>query len=339
MINSGANALVMKEYNVHLVRRTLKEMREATKHQIAEAAGLSTVTVATVLQRLIDEQAVFEVGMAASTGGRPAQLYRFNANHAHVLVLFTHEQDGQDVLHVRVADLYGECVYTRDAPLDAIMLTTFEPFIDAALEAHATIRALGFGLPGIELDGKVVGGDYPALTGTDFSAHYQTRYQLPVIVENDVNAACVGYCTRHGIQSPAAALYLYFPQKYPPGGGIVIDGHLYKGWTHYAGEVSGMPLGIDWLDPALYRSPERVTAAIATLITAAGMLLNPQEVILYGAFLTDQHLATVDDLCHAQMPAHAVPRLYRAADFTQDYQDGMIAEALALLEPQIPITL
>ena len=329
----------MKEINIHLVRRTLKEMREATKQQIAEATGLSTVTVATILHQLIEESRVIDAGFIASAGGRPAQRFRFNENHSHVLVLFTHERDGQDVLYVRVANLNGAAVYEVETPLAEINLHTCEPYIDAALQAYASIAAIGFGLPGVEFGGQVLGADYPALTGTAFLAHYQARYHLPMIFENDVNAACVGYCRRNQIASEAATMYLYFPQKYAPGGGIYIDGKLYRGFSNYAGEVAGMPLGINWLDPALYTSPERVCEAIATLIEAISLLLNPQSVILYGAFLTDTHLDDIRQRCAARQPANSIPHLSLATDFTLDFQNGIIEEALALLEPQFPISL
>ena len=335
----NVNALVMKEINTNLVRKTLQTKREATKHQIAEATGLSTVTVGTILQTLIDKNMVFDAGLADSRGGRPAQLFRFNENYAHALILFTHEENGLDMLYVRVADLNGDCVYEYNTPLTDITLHTFEPYIDAALEKYSSIRVIGFGLPGIEIDGEIVLLDYPALVGTPFIKHYQDRYQLPVIVENDVNAAGLGYCRRHQMESKGAIVYLYFPQKYQPGGGICIDGQLYKGTSNYAGEVAGMPLGIDWGDPALYTSRERICEAIATLIRGISYLLNPHRVILYGKFLTDLHLADIQQRCDALLPAPSIPQLHLAADFTLDYQTGIIAETLELLAPQISLSL
>ena len=335
-MSSSANALVMREINVKLVRRALRRKGQATKQQIAEATGLSTVTVATVLQKLIEENAAFDDGFVASMGGRPAQLFRFNENHSHVLVLFTYEQDGADMLHVRVANLNGVPVYAVDAPLTEIGLHTFEPAIDAGLAAYDSIRAIGFGLPGVELGGRILGMDYPALAGTAFADHYQVRYGLPVIVENDVNAASVGYYSRNPLEMDAAALYLYFPQKYPPGGGITLDGRLYKGYSNYAGEVASMPLGIDWHEPTLYTSYDRICEAITTLIGAISLLLNPHRVVLYGAFLTDAHLNEIERRCTARQPVNSVPQLSLTADFTLDYQQGIIEEALALLEPQMP---
>jgi predicted NBD/HSP70 family sugar kinase len=338
-VTISGNALVMRDININLVRKTLRMKQQATKHQIAEATGLSTVTVGTVLQKLMQENIAFESGLVPSAGGRPAQQFRFNADHAHVLILFMHEQAGLDVLHLRVANLFGAILHQRDLPLTDINLHSFEPYIDAALQAYPSIQAIGFGLPGVEHNGKIVLADYPALVGTDFKAHYQQRYHLPIIIENDVNAASAGYHTRIGLAVEATSIYLYFPQKYPPGGGIYLNGKLYKGYNHYAGEVASMPLGIDWRDPALYTTPDRITDAIARLIIAVSSLLNPQSIILFGSFLTDDHLTRIRQQYLRYPSANAVPLLELTHDFTLDYQNGMIEQALALLEPQISISI
>lgn len=339
MTNLGGNALLMRELNTNLVRRTLKALRQATRHQIAEATGLSTVTIASILQKLVDEHIAFEVGLVASMGGRPAQQFRFNENHAHVLVLFTHEQDGLDMLYIRVANLFGVSLYALETPLTDIHLRTFEPYIDAALQEYPTIQALGFGLPGIEREGQIIFADYPSLVGTPFLAHYRDRYQLPVFVENDVNAACAGYCHHAAVEAEAATIYFYFPQKYPPGSGIYLDGKLYKGFSNYAGEVAMLPFGIDWRDADLYASPERICEAVTLLVVASCSLLNPQAVILYGTFLTDEHLAVIRQKVSERLPSFSMPDVLRAADFTLDYQNGMVEGALALLEPRLSLSL
>jgi predicted NBD/HSP70 family sugar kinase len=338
-MSTSGNALVIKEMNINLVRRALKDKQEATKHQIAEVTGLSTVTVATIMQKLVDDHEVFEAGLVPSMGGRPAQQFRFNENHAQVLILFMHEQNGLDVLHVRVANLFGQCIDEQNIPVDDIHLRTFEPYIDAAIENYPSIQAIGFGLPGVELDGKIILLDYQALVGTDFLAHYRNRYQLPVIFENDVNAAAVGYCRSHEIDSDAGTMYLYFPQKYPPGGGIYINGRLYKGFSNYAGEVATIPLDVDWRDPALYTSLERISDAIAKLVITISSLLNPHTIVLYGSFLTDEHLNLIRQKSTQRLFSISIPTISLTSDFTLDYQTGMIAETLALLDPQLSISL
>ncbi|QPC80614.1 ROK family protein [Phototrophicus methaneseepsis] len=334
----SGNALIMKEININLVRRALKATKRATKHQIAQATGLSTVTVATILQELADNHEVFEDGFAASSGGRPAQCFCFNENHAHTLILFTHEQDSLDMLYLRIANLFGECIYEQDTPLPDIKVDTFEPYIEEALLAYPSIRAIGFGLPGVVLEGKFVQGDYPALIGADLVAHYQERYQRPVLFENDVNAACVGYSKRKTIDSENTIVYLYFPQKYAPGAGIYLGDALHKGYSNHAGEIGGLPFGVNWFDQELYRSLERISEAIAQLIIITSSLLNPQSLILYGTFLTDAHIDLIQQKCAQHLYVDSLPTIRLTRDFTLDYQTGMIEITLALLEPQLSIS-
>lgn len=333
----SGNALIIRELNTNLVRKALRAMRQATKQKIAEATGLSTVTVATIIQQLVDDKEAFEVEQAPSSGGRPAHQFRFNENFAHVLVLFTHEQAGQDLLHIRVANLNGEVIKAQDVVLEDVQIDSFGPWIESTLKEVPSIRAIGFGLPGFEVAGKIILLDYPALVGAQLSGVYSQKFHLPVVLENDVNAAAVGYCKRKEIQPETTLIYAYFPKKYAPGAGICLDGKLYKGASNYAGEISNLPLGIDWLNPALYQSPEQFCPAIAKTVIAMCSLLNPHLVILHGSFLTDESIKVIRQICSTQLPQTSVPQIYLSKDFPTDYQAGIIAETLNRLEPQLSL--
>lgn len=335
----SGNALVMKEININLVRRALKARKQATKQEIARETGLSTVTVNTVLQKLTETHEVYEIGLVASSGGRPAQQFGFNENHAHVLGLFTHEEQGKDIAHVRVANLFGECVYEQDVELNEITLYSFEGLIDRAIEAYPTIGAIGLGLPGVAINGQMILCDYTGLVGAPLSDYYQGRTGRPVLVENDVNAAVMGYCKQQNIETEAAVVYLYFPKKYPPGAGIYVNGRVYRGHSNFAGEVTSLPIGIDWHDPALYDTPARLHDAIARLLASIGALLNPHTVVIYGSFLTAASLEDIRQNSAHWLPTISIPQLHYAPSFTLDYQNGLIHETLAVLEPHLSIVL
>lgn len=331
-MSHGANGLVIREINVNLVRDALKAKREATKAEVAQQTGLSLVTVAHALQELIDSGEALEVGSVASTGGRRALNYKFNENHSHVLVLFTNEEERSDIVHIRAANLYGDCVYRADERLMNITVETFEPYVKQALSEVPSIRAIGFGLPGFEFGGKVVIQDYKNLIGTRFSEHYRLLTGLPVIYENDVNATLHGYCTRMGHSAELATVYLYFPERYPPGAAVHLNGSLYRGFSGYAGEISYMPYGIDWLAPSLYRAFEPCCEAVAKMTISACCMLNPNLILLHGPFLTQNHLQKIRQKCAALLPDAAIPEILLKEDFMEDYQYGVINETLALLD-------
>jgi len=321
----------MRNWNTRLVRQALKAVQTATVRDLAVATGLSTVTVGSVLQDLVASAAVQEAELVPSNGGRPSRLYRFNANQSLVLAVFTREVDGQDTLCLRVADLYGQILDEEDLRFHPGSLEAFEPALEGVLARHPQIRALGFGLPGIELEGTIVALDYPGLVGAPILDHFRTRYGLPVVFENDVNAAVVGRGRREG--AAESEVYLYFPQKYAPGAGIRVGGRLIKGRHHFAGEVGHLPLGIPWGDPCLPGSLETATEAIARVILSLTAVLDPESVVLFGEFLTPAHLEGIRTHCRNRLPEGMVPALSLTENFARDFQEGLVGLTLDLLEP------
>lgn len=338
-MNLSGNALVMKEVNINLVRRTLKAKIEATKQQLAQETGLSLVTVGTVLQQLVQNGEVFDADMVASSGGRPAHRFRFNENYAHALIVFTQEHNELATAYLRVVNLFGDSICGQNVELEDVTMECFEPYIESLLIQYPTIRAIGFGLPGVEFEGRMIVTDHPGLIGKPIVGHYSELYELPVLVENDVNAAVIGFCRRRQVACEAAALYLYFPGKSPPGSGIYIDGKLYKGNGGFAGEVASVPLGIDWCDTALYDDFEKCCDATARLIVSICSIINPYTIIMHASFITPEHIEGIAKRCAEQLPKGVVPTLGISQNFLQDYQYGMAFETLALLEPQASLTL
>lgn len=339
MESISGNALVMKEINVNLVRKVLRAKGQATKQQIAEATGLSIVTVGTVLQQLLKENEVFEAELTSSRGGRPAHQFRYNDNYAFSLILFPHEKDGFIMLHSTLVNLAGKCIHEEDEKVQNVNLACFEQMMDRMLSVYPSIRSIGFGIPGEEFDGEIIVSDYKELLGVSLVRYFETRYRKPVIVENDVNAAVIGFCKKQGLDEGRTVVYLYFPRKYPPGAGIFINGRLHKGKGNYAGEVANIPLDIPWEEDALYTLPERFCSAISKLIVAVGSLLNPDHVVVQGDFLQQAHLADIAQKCSAQLPQIAVPDILLSEDFGDDYLMGMIVQTLEAMEPNLVLSI
>lgn len=337
MKDISGNALVMKEINTNLVRKALKAKRVATKQQISTETGLSLVTVGTVLQYLVQQNEVFESALSPSSGGRPAQQYCYNADFAHALIIFPYEKDERIVVRSSIVNLSGQCIYTADTTVGAINLETFEGIIEPLLNTYPAIQVIGFGNPGVEEGGKIIVSDYKKLIGTSLSGHFSSLFQVPVIVENDVNAAVIGFARRQQLTSDSIMVYLYFPDHHPPGAGIFIHGGLFKGRKNFAGEVNLLPLDIQWSD-SLYSSFDELCKAITKLIVSFCGILNPDSIVLNGSFLSESHLRTIIQHCSAALPQNIVPTIQLSDNFISDYQTGLIVQSLAQLEPDLQIT-
>lgn len=337
--NIGGNALVIREVNINLVRKVLKERGEVTKRQVAESTGLSIVTVGTVLHDLAERNEVRAGKMSSSSGGRPAQQYIYNDEHALALILFPFEQEGSITIESTIVTLSGRRLHEASTNVPHIDLDAFEQVIDDTLQLYPKIGAIGFGLPGSEVDAVLVVSDYEALRGLKVAEHFKNRYNKPVVIENDVNAAVLGYCSSHMPKdTDQAVVYFYFPDRFPPGAGIFLGGKLYKGKRGFAGEVGHMPLGVQWGDTGPQASSDVLEEAISKLTVAVSSVLNPDVVVLYGSFLNEEHLLAVTEKCRAALPASTVPDILLSEDFAADYLNGMIAQTLRSLESGLSLT-
>ncbi|TCO69067.1 ROK family protein [Marinisporobacter balticus] len=326
------NPIVMKEVNTDIVRNALRIEKQATKQRVSTLTGLSTVTVGTILNQLIKDKEVYETDLVPSNGGRPARSFCYNAEFTHTLIIYTHVQSNKNTVFSSIINLFGECVLEKNFTIEKIFLDSFEPLIDEMIKKYPTIKAIGFGLPGIEYDHVMMINDYEHLKDTCFTEHYKNKYSIPTITENDVNLAALGYCHSHFIEDNAV-VYIYFPQKYEPGAGIFINGDLYKGMNNFAGEIKYLPIGINWKE-INYFDFDTICSAISKLVIAVICTFNPTQIIVSGEFLTDSHLQRILWNCKQTIDEIVTPQILMSENFDLDFKNGLSIRTLELVKSQ-----
>lgn len=319
----GVNALNLKQSNIHTVLWALRSCKTATTKALAQMTGLSFATVGNILNTLVETGEVLLGEQIASAGGRPSQTYTFHAEYAHVLALSARVQRGEHTIQACVGNLYGEAVWETRQSFDTIRLASLEEVVEASMLQYPTIRFLSFALPGVEHNGRILLNDYGELVGVPFQEHFQERYGLPVIVENDVNAAVLGHCRAE--EPNSVTVGIYFPQTFPPGAGIMINGSILKGARGYAGEVALLELGIDWLKVD-YGNPEEIGSAITRLIGMLCGILNPDQVVLYGEFFS----TALEESIRREIPALSVRDIFPSLNYAADLNADIIAGLMEL---------
>lgn len=322
----GINMLDMKQSNAQTVLWNLCSCKTSTIKDMTQRTGLSFATVGNILNGFVESGEVILGQTYSATGGRPSQAYTFNAEYAHVLALSARIRNGKNIISACVGNLYGETVWQTEQCFDTIQLTSFEIMLDLSLHAYPTISIVSFSLPGVERGGVILTNDYTELEGISFSDHFQQKYQLPVIIENDVNAAVFGY-SRY-MEAVSVIAGIYFPKSFGPGAGIVIDGKVLKGSCGFAGEISLLPMGIDWLS-INYENPQEVGSAISSLISVFCGILNPGQIVLYGDFFTDTLKKAIEQEIPSQAIRNIFPAINYESDLDTDITAGLIAQALS----------
>lgn len=106
------------------------------------------------------------------------------------------------------------------------------------------IQGVGIATAGVvdTSTGKVIGstGNLPGWAGTDLKSIIESKTLLPVHVENDANAAGFGEASTEQIQGKKCVMAVTLGTGI--GGGIIIDGELYRGASWAAGEVGHLKI-------------------------------------------------------------------------------------------------
>lgn len=198
------------------------------------------------------------------------------------------------------------------------------------------VRVIGFGLPGVERDGRIVSNDYSELVGTDFIAHFRQRYGAEIRFINDINAAAYGYYDRmkpfsacEDMELSPAVVGIYYPRLYYPGVGIIIDGKIYLGSQNFAGEVCRLPYGgpgtlypADWL-AINYGNREQVCACIAGHLSQICSVLAPERIVLYGDFFSPEDIGRISELTEQLLEGRFHVQLDIVADLSGDFERGL----------------
>ncbi len=319
---------VVKELNKNSLRSRLTQRREATIQELAEPTGLSVVTVKALLNEMIAQGEVIEGETAPSGGGRPSRRYVYNGEYRHAAAVYGYQNENKNSIHVLVVNLFGECVYKDQAFIEDIRVESFCGMLDRAMGAYPKIAAIAFGLPGFEENGVIVANDYGGIVGDRFLRFYQSRYGLPIRYINDVNAAVVGYSGPAHVKTCLAGIY--FPRLYRPGAGMVINGGVYTGAQHFAGEIGHLLPDTDWL-LLDYDDEEAVSDAVARMLGIYCCVVAPEQFILYGDFFSEKSAGEIrcrtQDLLCGQFQVNVEV----SSAFERDFERGMTALALRQL--------
>lgn len=220
----------------------LRDGRPRTRAELAQATGMARSTVASRVDTLLQLGYVSPVGDSTSTGGRPPSLFALNPN-ARVVV-------GADLgaTHARavLANLAGEvkAEFWEMLPIAAgpevvvgWLATTVGRLLEEAGCTASDLAAIGVGLPGpveFQTGRPVMPPIMPGWDGYDLPARLHQDYEVPVLVDNDVNIMALG---EHKANLPTDDDILFVKVATGIGAGIIAGGHLERGAQGTAGDL------------------------------------------------------------------------------------------------------
>lgn len=219
----------------------LRDGHARTKAELAALTGLARSTVSSRVDALLAADLLRPAGEAVSTGGRPPARVAFNPRAGLVLAVDL----GATHATVAVADLAGVILDARTRAID--IGEGPEALLDAILgEGSALLAATAGGLPlvgvGIGVPGPVEHStgrptNPPIMPGWDrfdVPGYVQRTFDVPVLVDNDVNILALG---EQATSWPRVDDLVFVKVSTGIGAGIIAGGQLQRGAQGSAGDM------------------------------------------------------------------------------------------------------
>ena len=216
---------------------------------------------------------------------------------------------------LRAAVLQGARLLSRVSVLTGVnplpdntmprIFNVIQQALDAAQVTMNSIKGIGVAMPGpLNAHTGVTYSppNWPAWANMPVRDIFQQRYQLPIYIENDANAAVLGEYLFGAGRGCGNMVYLTISTGI--GGGVMLDGKLIEGASGTAGELGHM--SIDWQGERCscgnrgcleYYASGAAIARIANAAIAAGQGTELQAFV----DTMQEHLTTIPD--RAALPA------------------------------------
>ena len=246
----GGDSSGLRAYNERLTINVIRQAGALSKAEIARTTGLSGQAATVIVNSLLDEGLLVKCEKVRGRVGKPFTPIALNPDGAFSIGV----KIGRRSLEVLLVDFRGGTVASRSlpypAPLPAPTMAwatgTAVELIDS-LERGLRPRIVGLGvaMPWVLHEwSDVLGLEREAIAAwreVEVAAELEAATGLPVSLYNDATAACAAEMIAGDRIDRSSALYLYLGTF--AGGGVVIDGRLYRGEQRNAGALGSMPMG------------------------------------------------------------------------------------------------
>ena len=242
MKTSGTNLEHARAHNRRVIIEAIRLHGELTRAELARLTALTPQTVSNIVAELEDAELLISRQPRKQGRGQPAIPVALNPASAYSIGIHL---DHQTLLIVLV-DLTGEIHFRR-------LILVQKPQPDATLARIAEVlteiktqlgtnwkKVLGMGVVmpgpfGVEGISSVGPTTLHGWEQVDIAARLAELSHVPVTLENDATVAAIGE-RFHGVARHLNSfIYLYIGTGL--GAGIIMDGHVYSGHAHNAGEI------------------------------------------------------------------------------------------------------
>jgi len=237
-----ADQAFVREVNLSSVLQLIHSEAPLSRARLAVKTGLNKSTVSSLVDDLLDRNLIHETGINSTGTGRPAMLLEINPEAGAIIGV----ELGVDFIAIVLTDFVGKVLCRKNVVADpaASQKRTLNQALRLIKEAvlfsndkDYQILGLSFAIPGtVEInDGLLIFAPNLNWHNVPIRKIFSDRTGLKVFVENDANAAAVAEHLFGAAQKLNDFIFVFAGVGL--GGGLFLNGQLYRGKGGYAGEI------------------------------------------------------------------------------------------------------
>ena len=226
-----------RAFNQQLVLRALHDRSPLSRADLARITGLTRTSVGDLVGTLMHDGLVEEVGRGQSSGGKSPILLGVAPHGRHLIGLDL----GEARFSGAVVNLRGEILRSVALPLegrngDAAVELVFQLVDALRADDPSPFLGIGVGAPGVidTSSGIVRWSVHLDWADVRLGPLLEDRYGMPVVVANDSHAAALAELTFYRRPRPNNLIVIRVGRGL--GAGIILNGQLFQGDGHGAGE-------------------------------------------------------------------------------------------------------
>jgi predicted NBD/HSP70 family sugar kinase len=234
---------LIKLVNKNLILELLEKKGPISRAELAKISKISPPTVSAIVEELIAEGIVSEIGEGNSSGGRKPTMLAYNPYAFDVIAVELKEGK----IHCIATNLAGKVLVEqrynwegKRLVIEQLMERIRQFLREAEGRMKGHIKGVGIAIPGVTDIRRGVAIQATELGWKEVPLRdwLENELQMPVVIDNDVNMAALGehWC---GVGQHVEDLVFVSVGK-GIGAGLVLNGELYRGATFSTGEIGYM---------------------------------------------------------------------------------------------------
>ncbi|PWJ65585.1 MULTISPECIES: ROK family protein [unclassified Fibrobacter] len=331
------SAAEIKANNVATIKRALLDMKTATKPEVAEKTKLSVVTCGTILNELTANGTIVEESLRLSSGGRPAMSYRFSENIGYALCLYTYTDGDCSYIRYQILDVFGNILDSKAIQEKSITIPTLINHIQEIRKPYTRIKVIVLGVQGCINKDIIEFTDLPELSGHNLKKEIEEATGIFTRVHNDMKTVALGFSKispeiKNGnadehLENNIALLF--FPQGRTPAGSFIVDGHILRGSSNLAGELSFFPFSVEKEKlPEIFSSLEKAQSYVDRLFVATTVFLDPAVIFVTGGLSNWMNAEKIVSTLQERLNRSQLPKIIIQPRAEVEYFAGLYSIAV-----------